>query len=104
MPLNPAKSSRYVVNSIVALVAAGVICLALIASGGFQLSQVLNNNAISRHAFSLGTYTLLMMAAAALEIAMIARKHYLWASATYAAGDTLRAILLVLPVLLFKSL
>jgi O-antigen/teichoic acid export membrane protein len=33
---------------------------------------------------------------------MIARKHYLWASVTYAASDTLRAILLVLPVLFFK--
>jgi O-antigen/teichoic acid export membrane protein len=104
MPLNPAKSSRYVVNSIAVLAAAGVICLALIAAGGFQLSRALNNDAISRYAFSLGTYTLLMMASAVLEIAMIARKHYLWASATYAASDTLRAILLVLPVLFFKGL
>ena len=38
MPLNPAQSSRYVVNSIVALAAAGVVCLALITAGGFQLS------------------------------------------------------------------
>src|ERR1043166_9713314 len=41
MPLNPAKSSRYVVNSIAALSAAGTICLAVIAAGGFQLSRVL---------------------------------------------------------------
>src|SRR5438128_6259585 len=75
MPLNPAQSSRYVVNSIVALAAAGVVCLGLIVAGGFQLSHVLNNDAISRHAFLLGTYTLLMMVSAALEIAMIARKH-----------------------------
>ncbi len=104
MPLNPAHSSRYVVNSIVALGSAGVICLVFIAAGGFQLSHMLNNAAISRHAFLLGTYTLFMMVSAALEIAMIARKHYLWASATYAASDTLRAVLLVLPVLFFRQL
>jgi len=104
MPLNPALSSRYVVNSIAALAAAGVVCLGLISAGGFQLSHVLNNDAISRYALSLGIYTLLMMVSAVFEIAMIARKHYLWASATYAASDTLRAILLVLPVVFFRRL
>ena|ERR1051326_185930 len=102
MPLNPSQSNRYVVNSIVALAAAGLICLGLIAVGGVQLSRMLNNDAISKHALSLGIYVLLMLVSAALEIAMIARKHYLWASVTYAASDTLRAILLVLPVLFFK--
>src|ERR1700733_4390199 len=57
MPLNPAKSSRYVVNSIVALGAAGLFCLVLIAAGGFQLSRALSNDAISRYALSLGIYT-----------------------------------------------
>jgi len=104
MPLNPAQSSRYVVNSIAALAAVGLVCLALIAAGGFQLSRALNNDAISRYALSLGIYTLLMMVSAALEIAMIARKHYLWASATYVGSDVLRAILLVLPVVFFKRL
>jgi O-antigen/teichoic acid export membrane protein len=104
MPLNPAQSSRYVVNAIVALAAAGVICMGLIALGGSPLSRALNNDAISKHALSLGIYTLLMMVAAALEIAMIARKHYLWASVTYVASDTLRGILLVVPVVLFRRL
>ncbi len=104
MPLDPALSSRYVVNSVAVLTAAGVLCLGGIAAAGFQLSHALNNPAISRYALSLGFYTLLMMASAALEIAMIARKHYLWAAATYAGSDTLRAILLVLPVLLFEGL
>jgi O-antigen/teichoic acid export membrane protein len=104
MPLNPAQSSRYVINSIVALAAAGGICLGLITAGGLQLSRMLNNDAISTQVVPLGLYTLLMLVSAALEIAMIARKHYLWASATYAASDILRAILLVLPVLFFKQL
>jgi len=104
MPLNPAQSSRYVINSVITLAAVGLICLGLIAAGGFQLSRALNNAAISRYALSLGIYTLLMLVSAALEIAMIARKHYLWASATYVASDTLRAILLVLPVVFFKRL
>ena len=104
MPLNPAQSSRYVVNSIVTLSAAGVVCLGLIAGGGVQLAYLLNNDAISRHALALGIYTLLMMVSAGLEIAMIARKQYLCASATYAVSDTLRAILLILPVLFFSRL
>src|ERR1041385_4193778 len=33
MPLNPAQSSRYVVNSICALAVAGVACLAVIVAG-----------------------------------------------------------------------
>src|SRR5438552_17370205 len=43
MPANPSQGSRYVVNSIVALAAAGIICLGLIAAGGFELSHLLNN-------------------------------------------------------------
>src|ERR1041384_2624503 len=61
MPLDPAQSSRYVVNAIAALAAAGVICLGLITAGGYQLSRALNNDAISKYAFLLGAYTLLMM-------------------------------------------
>ncbi len=104
MPLKPTHSSRYVVNSAVALGAAGVVCLALIGAGGFQLSRALNNPALATHALSLGIYTLLMMVSAVLEIAMIARKHYLWASATYAISDTLRAVLIDLPIVFFRQL
>src|SRR5688572_10701588 len=59
MPKDPALSSRYIVNSIVTLSFAGVLCLALIVAGGSHLSRLLNNEAISRHALSLGIYTLL---------------------------------------------
>src|SRR6202023_3607350 len=88
----------------VGLAVVGFICMALIAAGGLQLSHALNNDAISRYALSLGIYTFFMMVSAALEIAMIARKHYLWASATYVGSDVLRAILLILPVIFFKRL
>ena len=104
MPKAPALSSRYIVNSIVALSGAGVVCLGLIVAGGSELSRLLNNAAISRHALSLGVYTLLMLVSAVLEIAMTARKHYLWASVSYAASDTLRAMLLILPVFFFRNL
>jgi len=104
MPQAPALSSRYIVNSIVALSCGGVVCLILIVGSRSQLSHLLNNDAIPRHALSLGIYTLLMMVSAVLEIAMTARKHYLWASATYAASDTLRAMLLILPVFFLRGL
>jgi O-antigen/teichoic acid export membrane protein len=104
MPKSPALSSRYIVNSIVALSCAGVVCLGLIVAEGSQLSRLLNNDAISRHALSLGVYTLLMMVSAVLEIAMTARKHYLWASASYASSDTLRAMLLIIPVFFLRGL
>src|ERR1044071_4638125 len=42
MPLNPAQGSRYVVNAIVALVMAGVICFGFITAGKVQLSYVFN--------------------------------------------------------------
>ena len=104
MPKSPALSNRYIVNAIVALSCAGVLCLGLIVAGESQLSRLVNNDAISRHAVPLGVYTLLMMVSAVLEIAMTARKHYLWASATYAGSDTLRAALLILPVFFFRGL
>jgi O-antigen/teichoic acid export membrane protein len=104
MPQAPALSSRYIVNSILVLSCAGAVCLGLIWAGGSQLARIVNNDAIPRYALLLGTYTLLMLVSAALEIAMTARKHYLWAGATYASSDTLRALLLILPVFFFRDL
>jgi O-antigen/teichoic acid export membrane protein len=45
-----------------------------------------------------------MLISAVLEIAMTARKRYLWASVSYAASDTLRAMLLILPVFFLRNL
>jgi O-antigen/teichoic acid export membrane protein len=104
MPQAPELSSRYIVNSIVVLSCAGIVCLGLIVAGSPQLSRLINNEEISRYALLLGIYTLFMLVSAALEIAMTARKHYLWAGATYASSDTLRALLLILPVFFFRDL
>jgi O-antigen/teichoic acid export membrane protein len=45
-----------------------------------------------------------MMVSMALEVVLISRGRYLWASATYAISDIARAAAFIVPVLLFRQL
>jgi O-antigen/teichoic acid export membrane protein len=50
-----------------------------------------------------GLYLLLMLTSCVLEIVWIARKKYRFATISYASSDIVRAILLVAPAILFRS-
>ena len=104
LPRAPQNAGRYVMNSILMLLAAGLICLGLLIKESAKIAALLGNGSLVEYIPLLGLYLLLMITSATLEIGMISRKKYSWAAITYASSDMLRAGLLVAPALLFRDL
>jgi len=104
LPLASHERGRYVLNSLLVLAAAGLACLGFLALARWKISLWMNNSELSGYIPWIGTYLLLMIASAVLEIVLISRKRYLWASFSYAFSDLLRAIVLIVPALLFRQL
>src|SRR5262249_28338152 len=97
LPRGPREGGRYVANAALALVAGGLAGAAAVVVGGDALARWFGNAELGRHTAALGGYVLLVVASAALEIAMVARKRYRLAAGTYASLDVLRAAALVGP-------
>ncbi len=104
LPRDPHKGGRYVLNSILILLIAGLACLGLLVKESSRISVLLNNSSLTQYIPLLGVYLLLMIASATLEIVMISRKQYPWAAFSYALSDLLRAALLIAPAFLFRDL
>ncbi len=104
IPLHAADSGKLVVNSMLMLGAAGLVCLGGLVAFKSSVTQWLENPGIAAWVLPLGIFLLLMLVTSALEIAMIARRQYAHASYLYALSDILRAMLLIFPVLIWKSL
>jgi O-antigen/teichoic acid export membrane protein len=104
LPAAGEAAGRYVANSLLFLAAIGAAGGALLATAGGPTSRWLHNDALSVHLELIAAFLALMLMSAGLEIVMIARRRYLWASASYGASDVLRAASLVLPALLRQRL
>lgn len=98
------QSGRYVANSMLFLGSGGLLVLGALTVVATELAIWLSNQALSEHLPWLGLYLFLMMLSEALEIVLISRGQYLWASASYALSDFARAVAFLLPVLLFRGL
>jgi O-antigen/teichoic acid export membrane protein len=104
LPKSPADAGRYVANSVVFLGIAGLAGMALLMAGAPALGRWLSNNELSRYLGWMGLYLFLTMIASTLEVVLISRRRYLWASASYALSDLARAAALILPALLLRNL
>jgi O-antigen/teichoic acid export membrane protein len=104
LPRAPRMAGSYVANSLLFLAAAGLVCLGALAIAAPKLGRWLSNDALSQYVPWIGLYVFLMMISVALEMVLISRGRYLWASATYAISDILRAAAFIVPVLLFRQL
>jgi len=104
LPLGPRHGARYATNSLLALVGGGAACLVFLAMAGEPVSRWLGNPALARYTTLLGVYLLLMLTSAVLELVMIARKRYSWASRSYVALDFCRAGFLIIPPLFVPEL
>jgi O-antigen/teichoic acid export membrane protein len=104
LPLAPRDAGRYVANSLVFLATAGLLGFGAVLLLRAQLAHWLSNAEVPRYILWIGLYTLLSMLSATLEIVLISRERYLWASASYAISDLARAIVAIVPVLLFHRL
>jgi O-antigen/teichoic acid export membrane protein len=104
IPKQPGVAGRYVANAVVGLLLAGLACLGLLAGARQEVATWMRNEALSEHLVSIGLFLLFTLAATVLEIALIARKRYSWASSAYVVSDVLRAVCFVLPMLVWPSL
>jgi O-antigen/teichoic acid export membrane protein len=104
LPRAPREGGRYVANSMLSLAAAGLASLGLLWAGAPALARWLGNPGLQPYLPLLGLFLMLMMATSALEVAMIARHRYAWASLTYGVSDVVRALALLLPALMWRRL
>jgi len=104
LPSAPAQRGSYVLNSLVVLALAGLICLAALSVNAAALGQWFNNPELGRYVPLIGVYLLLMLVTAVFEIVMITRKHHRFAFGAYALSDLIRAGLYVVPALLLHSM
>src|SRR5215471_3582075 len=95
LPSFPKAAGRYVTNSLVILGMTGLACFAVLFFAGERIGHWLNNPTLTRYAWIAGAYMVFMLLGAALEIVMVARKRFRWATVTYAASDMLRGILML---------
>lgn len=104
LPRGPEKAGRYLANSLVLLGLSGAVALAALWLADGRIAAWLSNPEVAPHLPWIGAYLLLMLASAGLEIALLCRRRYLAATASYALSDVLRSVFLVLPVLVFGDL
>jgi O-antigen/teichoic acid export membrane protein len=104
LPKAPGDAGRYVANSLLFLGLAGLVGLGGVVLAAPALARWLSNSELSRYLPWIGLYLFLTMLASTLEIVLIARGRYLWASASYALSDLARAAAFIVPALLFRQL
>jgi O-antigen/teichoic acid export membrane protein len=104
LPRSPRDAGRYIANSLLFLGVTGLAGFGVLLLLGPQLGHWLNNADLTHHIFWIGLYLFLMMISATLEIVLISRGRYLWASASYAVFDLARAVASIVPVLIFRNL
>ena len=104
LPANPESGARYALNSLLMLGASGLVCLAGLLLSSPRLGVWMSNPALKEYVPIMGLYLLFMLMGTVLEITMIARKRYKLAAFTYVSSDLLRAIFLVVPAIVTRSL
>ena len=83
LPRAPHQAGRYVANSVLFLGTAGLVCFGvLVAMPRPSLRSWLSNSELSAYVPWIGAYLFLMMLSSALEIVLISRGQYFWASAS----------------------
>jgi O-antigen/teichoic acid export membrane protein len=104
VPRDPGRAGAYVANAMAGLTLAGVACFAGLYVSRELVAGWMQNPALAESLGAIGAFLLFSLAATTLEIVLIARKRYSWASSSYVASDLLRAAFFVVPVLFWPSL
>ena len=104
LPRAPRRAGQYIANSLLFLAAAGLCCLGALVIAAPKLGYWLSNNELPQYLPRIGLYIFLMMLSMVLEIVLISRGRYIWASASYGISDMARAAAFIVPVLLFRQL
>lgn len=104
LPSENERKGNYVVNVLLVLGLAGLAALLVLSWQQDRIALLLNNPSLAPYLPLTGLFLLLMLASLVLEIVMTAQKQHVGASVAYALTDIGRALLMVVPVLLFGDL
>jgi len=104
LPSDPKRGGAYAGNAMLALAAAGAGVVVLLTSLEDSLAVALGNPALQGLAALVGGYLALMMVSAPLETILISRGRHTLASTSYALSDVGRALLMLLPALVWRRL
>jgi len=104
LPLAPREAGRYIANATAVLGVAGLACFGALVVMAPRISQWMNNRQIGQYMPWLGAYLFLTMLSAPLEIVLISRAKYFWASASYGLSDIARAAVFILAGILSGQL
>jgi O-antigen/teichoic acid export membrane protein len=104
LPQAGETAGKFVANSVVFLGLAGCAGFAFLFLAAPYVAKWMSNPALVGYLWWTGLYLALMMISASLEIVLISRGKYLWASISYAGSDLGRAAALIAPVLIFRNL
>jgi O-antigen/teichoic acid export membrane protein len=104
LPTYPKSAGRYVTNSFLILGLTGLLCFTIMSVAGNRIAGWLSNPALHQYAWIAGLYMVFMLMGSALEIVMVARKRFRWATVSYAASDVARGILLISFALMTRRL
>ncbi|MDY6983099.1 MAG: oligosaccharide flippase family protein [Pseudomonadota bacterium] len=104
LPSETERKGNYVVNVLLVLGLAGLAALLVLTWQQDRIALLLNNPSLAPYLPLTGLFLLLMLASLVLEIVMTAQKQHVGASVAYALTDIGRALLMVVPVLIFGDL
>jgi O-antigen/teichoic acid export membrane protein len=104
LPSEARRSGGFVFNTLAMLGLFGMISLGALWFWSAELASLLNNPGLATYIPLLGVYLLFMLIAVVLEIVMTVRRQHLAASCAYAASDLIRAVLYIVPVLVFSDM
>jgi O-antigen/teichoic acid export membrane protein len=104
LPKDPVRGARYALNSMLMLFVSSVVCLTAMVLNGSRIAGLMSNAALQSYVPLMAFYLLFTLMGTVLEITMISRKRYSLAAGTYVVSDLLRALFLVVPALLTRSL
>ena len=100
IPHHPDRGGSLAVNSVAVLSLCGVACVAVLTIGRRSLAALIGNPDVAPYLPLLALFLATTLVATVLEIAMVSRRRYGLASATYVMSDLLRTVCLVTPVVL----
>jgi O-antigen/teichoic acid export membrane protein len=104
VPRRIGGSGHVVANGILTLGAIGAALVVVMTAGRHLVAGWAGQPGLAAYLPMLGAFVGLSLTAMPLEIVMVSRQQYRSAATTYAASDVVRASLLALPGLVFRSL
>jgi O-antigen/teichoic acid export membrane protein len=104
IPSDPRRGGAYAANAMLTLAAAGACVVLLLTSFDGLLAAGLGNPALPSLLALVSVSIALMLVSAPLEIALISRGRHARASIAYALSDIGRAVLVVIPALVWRRL